>query len=375
MTAMPAHDVNASRARDLQQISSAMGEFALHSSSSAIVAQGDAQELLQSVPDHTVSLVLTDPPYHSTKKDNIYGDTSFQHDQHYLSWMAQVASEWKRVLRPNGSLFCFCSSEMSGRLEGEFAKQFNVLSQIVWTKPNDPGFDGWKQKMRKPALRQWYAHSERILFCEPACEGNLKRSPFAMWLRQTRSAAGISTNQLAELIGAYGSVNHGGAVSNWETGRNIPSRDQYQKIVDVFIESGKVADIPRYEDVIRPFMVDANQEFTDVWTFPSVRPYRGKHPAEKPAALLEHAIAATTFAGDIVLDCFAGSGSTALAALRLGRRSVSMEIAPEWALQIADRVRWQELTAEGDLELRGTAVGVTHEGDTPRQLPLIARER
>ena len=84
--------------------------------------------------------------------------------------------------------------------------------------------------------------------------------------------------------------------------------------------------------------MDASKSFTDVWTFPSVRPYKGKHPAEKPAAMLEHAIEATTYSGDIVLDCFGGGGSTALAALKLKRRSVSIEIDPTWAAVIATRV-------------------------------------
>jgi site-specific DNA-methyltransferase (adenine-specific) len=93
-----------------------------------------------------------------------------------------------------------------------------------------------------------------------------------------------------------------------------------------------------YEDAVRVFRIDGTREFTDVWTFPSVRPYKGKHPAEKPADLLEHAIEATTFPGDIVLDCFAGSGSTALAALKLGRRAVVMEIEPQWVQVISARL-------------------------------------
>jgi site-specific DNA-methyltransferase (adenine-specific) len=55
--------------------------------------------------------------------------------------------------------------------------------------------------------------------------------------------------------------------------------------------------------------------------------------------MLEHAIEATTYPGDVVLDCFAGSGSTALAALKLGRRTVSMEIESKWATQITARVQ------------------------------------
>src|SRR5258708_38562490 len=82
--------------------------------------------------------------------------------------------------------------------------------------------------------------------------------------------------------------------------------------------------------------------------FPSVRAYKGKHPAEKPLALLEHAIAATTYPGDIVVDCFAGSGSTALAALNLGRRSVSMEIDPKWTKAIAARFEIEAKAQEAD---------------------------
>ncbi|HEV2200632.1 MAG TPA: DNA methyltransferase [Bryobacteraceae bacterium] len=299
--------------------------------------------MLPHIPSHSISLVLTDPPYHSTKKDNIYGDTAFEEDKHYLDWMAQFAVEWKRILRPNGSLFCCCASEMAARLEVVFAKDFNILSQVVWTKPNEPGFDGWKQKMKKEALRQWYAHTERLIFAEPACEGNLHRSPFAHFLKEARKKAGISTHDLAEIIGAYGRVNHGGSVSNWEAGRNIPSREQYAKLCAALVSTGKIEPMPAYEDVVRPFTVDAAKEFTDVWTFPSVRPYKGKHPAEKPAAMLEHAIEATTFPGDIVLDCFAGSGSTALAAIKLGRRSVSIEIDRLWVTRIAERLELDDL--------------------------------
>ncbi|NCU95740.1 MAG: site-specific DNA-methyltransferase, partial [Betaproteobacteria bacterium] len=68
----------------------------------AVVAEGDSLALLRSMPSHSVSLILTDPPYHSTKKQNIYGDTAFAEDAHYLEWMTEYAVEWRRVLKPNG---------------------------------------------------------------------------------------------------------------------------------------------------------------------------------------------------------------------------------------------------------------------------------
>lgn len=324
-----------SRENDLDRIKKTMGTSVRLSSPTFVLAEGDSLEMLRQMPSHSVSLILTDPPYHSTKKQNIYGDTHFEEDQHYLEWMAKYAKEWHRVLRPNGSIFCFCAVEMAARLEVLFAKEFNILAHIVWTKPNEPGFDGWKQKMKKESLRQWYAHTERIIFAEPACEGNLFRSSFANFLREMRKKSGLTMNQLTAIIGAHGKVNHGGAVSNWEAGRNTPSRDQYKKMCDALIATGKIDSMPPYEDAIRPFIIDGTKEFTDVWNFQNVRPYKGKHPAEKPADLLEHAISVTSYPGDIVLDCFGGSGSTAFAALRLGRLTVSMEIDPTLVNKIA----------------------------------------
>ncbi|MDR0558504.1 MAG: helix-turn-helix domain-containing protein [Treponema sp.] len=118
--------------------------------------------------------------------------------------------------------------------------------------------------MKKDALRQWYAHTERIIFADPAFGENLGRSYFANFLKNQRKIVGISAHDFAEATGFYGKVNHGGTISNWETGRNIPSEEQYQKVVDVFLSSEKIESMPDYENIIRTFNVDSTVEFTDV---------------------------------------------------------------------------------------------------------------
>lgn len=328
-----------SRELDYTNIKKALKNYLHTEVKGALLAAGDSLEIIRRIPDQSISLILTDPPYHATKKKNIYGDTHFEEDNHYIEWMSDYAREWHRILKPNGSLFCFCDSSMSARLDVMFSKEFNTLSHVVWTKPNEPGFDGWKGKMKKESLRQWYAHSERIIFAEPAIEGNLHRSNFGEFLRKMRLKSGLSGHKLTELTGAYGNVNHGGAVSNWEAGRNTPSREQYMKICEAFLSTGKIDFMPQYEDVIRPFIIDGTKEFTDIWTFPSVKPYKGKHPAEKPLDMLTHAIEATSYPNDIVLDCFAGSGSTAMAAASLGRKSISIEIEENWVEAISVRLK------------------------------------
>jgi site-specific DNA-methyltransferase (adenine-specific) len=333
-----------SRQQDFENIICAIKGEQFFNTSRGLLVQGDSLEVIRKFPDKSVSLILTDPPYHTTKKKNIYGDTLFEQDEHFLEWMSEYAKEWARILKPNGSLYLFCSSSMAGKLETLFESNFNILAHIVWTKPNEPGFDGWKQKMSKEALRQWYAHSERVIFAEPAVEGegNIFKQYFANVIRESRKIAGFTMKELTEKIGAHGKVNHGGAVSNWEAGRNVPSQEQYEKLRDVILSTGKIKSMPDYQDLVRPFFVDKTKEFTDIWTFPNIRPYPGKHPAEKPIALLEHAVTASTFPDDIVLDCFAGSGSTAIAALKHGRFSISIEIEQKWCNRIEKVLKFIE---------------------------------
>ncbi len=291
------------------------------------VWQGHCLEVMRTLPDASVNLIITDPPYHTTKKANIAGDKDFKTDADYLEWLDIISQQWQRLLAPNGSLYCFASPKMAARVEVLLGKRFNILGSITWTKPNEPGYDGWKQKTKKESLRSWYLHSERIIFAEAALPDNPTQSPFGSLLRKTRLAAGMSTIELTAAIGEYGKVNHGGAVSNWETGRNIPTREQYGKLKAVLAQvAPEVPELPDYQQIIRPFFARADIPYTDVWDFPSVKPYPGKHPAEKPLEMMLHMIKVSSYPDDMVLDCFAGSGVVGQAAKMLGRRAILIEI-------------------------------------------------
>lgn len=321
------------RAEEFVAIARALGASVVGQTADSVVAMGDSLHLLEQLPDRSVSLILCDPPYHSTRKANIKGDRAFAEDEHFLHWIEMFASQWQRVLKLSGTLYVFCSSQMSARLEVMLASFFRPISHIVWTKPNDPGYDGWKGKMRKESLRSWYPHSERILMFEHGTYGSLeayRRSPMGEYLLACRHASGMSMIELTERIGEYGAINRGGAVANWEAGRNVPSREQYSKVVSVLEGTGNVGRMLEYDDIVRPMHVNKDVEFTDVWNFMSVRPFRGKHPAEKPQEMLMHMIQASSLPGDVVLDCFCGSGSTGVAAVRLGRRTVCIDIDERW---------------------------------------------
>ena len=63
-----------------------------------------------------------------------------------------------------------------------------------------------------------------------------------------------------------------------------------------------------------------------------------EHPTEKPVALMEHYINLSSNRGDTVLDPFLGSGTTAVAAIRTGRKFIGIEIEEKWFDVAAKRI-------------------------------------
>lgn len=87
----------------------------------------------------------------------------------------------------------------------------------------------------------------------------------------------------------------------------------------------------------------------DVWSFPRVcgtfKERRGWHTCQMPEAVLGRVILACSNPGELVLDPFAGSGTTLAAAKRLGRRAIGFEISPEYARKANERINSVEVAA------------------------------
>ena len=79
--------------------------------------QGDCREVLPTLPDASVQLLVVDPPYFKVKMDylgeKLTWDCQWSTREAYLGWLRQLAKEWQRVLTPNGSLYCFASPQMA----------------------------------------------------------------------------------------------------------------------------------------------------------------------------------------------------------------------------------------------------------------------
>ena len=327
---------------------------------------GDCLEVLPTLADNSIDLVLTDPPYFKAKMDQAW-DRQWKTDADYLDWLGRVLAEFQRVLKPNGSLYLFASSRMAARVEVKTAERFNVLSSIVWAKHNGNG-NGRHSKMHKEDLRAWWPQTERIIFAEHYGADNIAKGeagyaakcddlrgfvfePLRLYLRSEWERAGLKPEQANEACGTASMAGrHYFARSQW----CLPTAEHYAALQRYANRGGPGEYLRRdyeelrrdyeelrrdYEDLRRPFAVTADVPYTDVWDFPTVAARPGKHVCEKPVALLSHIIQASSKPGAVVLDAFMGSGASGEAAVKLGRQYIGIELDSKWVERATFRLK------------------------------------
>lgn len=103
----------------------------------AQLLQGDCLELMEEIPDESVDLVLTDPPYgmgfqgnyRAKKYSKIENDTC-------LDWVNKLVQECWRVLKPNSALYLFCSWHKVDVFKRAIEKWFKIKNILIWEKNN-----------------------------------------------------------------------------------------------------------------------------------------------------------------------------------------------------------------------------------------------
>lgn len=120
---------------------------------------GDCLDVMRGLPDNSVDLIATDPPYFRVK--NLPWDRQWDNPAKFIAWIGELCREWQRVLKPNGSLYVFASPKMAARVEVAIGETFEVLNRIRWLKAN-----GWHRKAEQEALRSYLSPWEEIIFAE-----------------------------------------------------------------------------------------------------------------------------------------------------------------------------------------------------------------
>ena len=97
---------------------------------------GDCLEVMKDIPDKSVDMVLTDPPYLMNYQSN-YRKSKYnkiENDKNNFDLIKKYFEECNRILKDNTAVYCFCSWHNVDFFKKEFEKQFKLKNIIVWEK-------------------------------------------------------------------------------------------------------------------------------------------------------------------------------------------------------------------------------------------------
>jgi site-specific DNA-methyltransferase (adenine-specific) len=254
-----------------------------------LIIWGDTLEALSSkIPDGSVDLIFADPPYNIGKNFNGRKDKWIS-EEVYLQWCYKWIDLCLRKLKDKGSFYLMAATQNMPYFDIYLRGKICILSRIVWSYDSS----GVQAKKYYGSLY------EPILFC-------------------------------------------------------VRNKQQYTFNADDILVEAKTGAARKLIDYRKPVPTQYSSRKVpgNVWEFPRVR-YRmaeyEKHPTQKPVALLERIVRASSNPGDLVLDPFAGTFTTSFVAKKLGRQSTGIEIEEDYVkiglrrLQIMTHYRGEEL--------------------------------
>jgi site-specific DNA-methyltransferase (adenine-specific) len=236
----------------------------------------DALSGLARIPDGSVDLILTDPPYNLGKD---YGNASDQQSvDAYLAWTERWIDQALPKLKANGSLYVFLTWRYSPEIFVMLKKRMTMMNEIIWDR-RVPSMGG--------STRSFTSVHDTIGFF-------VRRKDYFFDLDAVRIPYDAETKKARSrsiFVGA-----------KWlEVGYNP-------------------------------------KDLWSVSRLHREHPERADHPTQKPLEIIERMVKASCPPGGVVLDLFMGSGTTAVAARRHGRHFVGFELNPDYCEIIQQRL-------------------------------------
>lgn len=272
---------------------------------------GDAITSLRQLPPACVSCCVTSPPYFDLRDYGHHGQYGREATlAEYLQGLVAVFREVRRVLRPNGTLWINLgdtyskSKRQTGLAQGQLlllparlalAMQQDgwlLKQENVWVKPN-----GLPESVRNRPTR-----SHEVVY---------------MFVKSLPNYYGIDDVRIPHT-----------------SKRLVRKRSEFGKSI-----RGQLGVRPRAEEI---HLNPKGKNLRTVWQIPVSR-FKGDHPATFPTDLARTCILAGCPAGEIVLDCFSGAGTTGVAALQEGRRYLGIELSTKYT-QLAHERLTRELS-------------------------------
>lgn len=291
---------------------------------------GDAEKILPEIGDNSIDLVLTDPPYFLDKMDNGWDPekvstiTDYCHvvkslppgmkfdkeqGKRFYEWYLRISKELYRVLKPGGFFFSFSSPRLYHRAVSAIDDAgFLIRDCFIWLYTQSQpkamslnhfiekgNFDKKKKMEIKEGLKGWKTPQIKSCF-----------EPIVM--AQKKYEKTFLHNMMKYNVGL---INTSVKIGKGMFPSNVVTTQGINEVID------KCFLLPKPDK-------EEKGEFNI-------------HKTVKPLALCEYIIALTTFSEDaIVLDPFVGSGTTAVAAKKLGRKFIGIDINREY-IEIAQK--------------------------------------
>jgi site-specific DNA-methyltransferase (adenine-specific) len=257
--------------------------FLAHRDKRGEIWLADAVHLLAALPSGSVDLVVTDPPYNISKAD---WDTFASLDV-YTAWCDQWMAEIARVLAPHGSAYVCGFSEILAEVKAKSARRFAGCKWLIWYYRNKANLGS-----------DWGRSHESILH-----------------LRMSKGGINVDDVRIPY------------------NGHTTKYPDRIQAVSSQYSRPGEK------RDTWQPHPLGAKpRDVLEVAVLANGTTERLEHPTQKPEALIEKLILASSKKGQLVVDPFSGSGTTAAVAARLGRRYIVADNAPEYVAMTRTRV-------------------------------------
>jgi len=318
-----------------------------------VIYCGDNLEQLKKLPDGCVDLVYIDPPFNSNRNYEVFwGETkekrSFE-DRHastqaYIDFMRPRCVELARVLKKTGSFYYHCDWHASHYVKvmlDQIFSENNFQNEIIWKRQS--GHSDSKQGSKHFGR----LHDTIFLYNnggEPTW--NQLYEPYDKdYVETFYSNIEPQTNrrfQYGDLTGPGGAAKGNphyeflGVTRYWRYSKD-KMEELYKQGKIEFRPTGKVPRLKRYLDEAKGMPLQS------VWT--DIRPLINfgnealGYPTQKPLALLDRIIQTSSNENDIVLDAFCGCGTALVAAQKLKRQWIGIDISPTACRVMAKRLR------------------------------------
>jgi DNA modification methylase len=316
-----------------------------------VIYRDDNLARLTVMPPESVDLVYLDPPFFSNRKyEVIWGDESEVRSfedrwkggiAHYIEWMRVRVAELHRILRVNGSLYMHCDPSASHYLKVMLDQVFGeerFRNEITWQRTNTHS-----------DAKRWSTVSDRILYYGKGDKvtwnpTHVDHSPEYIASKYSNIETDGRRYTLSDMTSpaprpnmTYEWKGHEPPPNGWRYSRETMAKLHRQGRIWYPDSKAKRPRLKRYLDEMPgPILGDV---WTDISPINSRAVERIGYPTQKPEALMQRIIGASSNRGDVVLDPFCGCGTTVTVAEKLQRRWIGIDISPTAVEIIVQRLR------------------------------------